>query len=960
MKIYLILFCSMIFAGFSPAALAQEEVKQTKGKETNPPTVSVLLDEQDPVTLLQSVSSVSGEQLLHRPTFQMEGFLDGTLPGLYVDVTQGYPTEKSGLKMRRRNLLVVVDGIPRSEANIPASQIESVSIIKGGLGLASWGMSSGDGVLYIQTKRGNISKLKIDFTAQLANASQIFRPQFLNAYDYASLLNQALINDGDAPLYTQEDLDLYRNGTSPYTHPDVDWYETLFRNHSPIQQYNLNMSGGTSNAKYFIDINVYDQQGFLKQDKSLNSYDTRDNFRKYSLRTNVDIMLTKQTRFQVNLFGQMFRENTPGKAIMGDIYEALHKTPNNAYPVYNPPADLDGDGVLEKTYGGNIVYTNNLMAQSLASGYIIYPKTDFNFDLVLEHRFTNALKGLYLKGLYSYNSSYRETLKRTKGFDIWSYNAPDEASGLPADDPANYSKVVTGAVPSTSTEYSRQNRLQYTEAAAGYEWTAGNSHSDTKFTYWSNEYVVKNDQLPMSKQGVNLHSKYDFDKRYLAEISLSASKLNFLKPGKQWGFFPAAGLGWNIDREDFFTAKRIDALKLRATFGLNGNDGTGPYFRKGTGNMADYYFTYLKKYKEGPKVTLGQSAAGMVTLVEDGLSFVSQWEKSKRFVLAVDMEAFNRSLSATVEYFNNYHYDILQKNTAKNDNGLIGIAASKENIGAYRQQGIEIDLAYAKSFGDFNLQVRAQTTLYYSKTLANGEPRYPEPYMQRVGRQEGAIFGYVADGFFQTPDEITEYLQSYTIDGYIPQPGDLKYKDLNSDFIIDGKDIKEIGTTAPLIECGLYLRAEWKGLALETQWSGLANDNAIILDMPFKLNTANAYGQALEEHLDYWTPENPQAAYPRISAKGNTYNEQNSSFWLKNTSYLRLKNIELSYSLPSRWLSAVRLSGIKLFVNAYNAWTYTPLKYRDPELRKYLTGDSNETGVVPNFKAYNMGLNIQF
>lgn len=914
----------------------------------------LLKEQQNSETLLQSSSTISGKRLLHRPTFQLEQTLDGTLPGLFVDLTQGYPTEKSGLKMRGRNLLIVVDGIPRADSNIPPSQIESVTLIKDAVGLAAWGMSSGDGVLFIKTKRGNISKLQIDFTSQYANAQQIYRPQFLNSYEYATLLNQGRVNDGDLPIYSQGDLDKYKDHLNPYTHPDVDWYSALMRKTAPIQQYNLNMAGGSSSAKYFIDLNVYNQQGFLKQDKSINSYNTSESFKKFSLRTNVDIQLSKSTLLSVNVFGQMFRENTPGKTMMGNIYNALHTTPNNAYAITNPLSDLNGDGVLDKTYAGNSVYTNNLYAQSIESGYIMYPKTDFNFDLVLEHQLTNILKGLYVKGIYSYNSSYREQMNRTKGFEIWEYKPQ---SGLPVDDPHNYTKILSAASPTRSTSYSRQNRMQYVEASLGYNLDKDEHHSNSKLTYWSNEYILKTNELPMIKHGFNFNTDYDFAKRYLAEVNISYMKMNYLSPSKQWGFFPTAGLGWNISKEEFFNIKQINNLKLKTTYGENGNDGTGSFFRSGTGSLSNYYFPYIKLYKDGSAVYLGQTNASLNTLVESGIPYDPEYEKSRRFTLALDASAFNNTLKATIEYFNNFHYDILGVNVSKGYSSLYGIDAQLENIVRYSQQGLELDLEYNKTFGQVNVQTNLQATFYKTKLINNGEPTYPESYMQRVGHPYGQMFGYVANGFFQSQAEIDEYLQSNSLDGYIPKPGDLKYEDLNNDHIIDGLDVKDIGTKGPRIEYGMYLNIEWKGLAFETQWAGLGNVRTFLIDMPFEINSSNSYGQALKEHLDYWREDNPNATYPRISAKGNSYNERSSTFWIKNISFLRLKNVELSYSLPKSWVKAIQLNGVKFFVNAYNALTITPLKNRDPELLYYTT---SSTGIVPNSKAYNVGINVQF
>ena len=449
-------------------------------------TVNVLQGAQDPELTLQSVSTVSGKRLEHRPVFMMESTLDGVLPGLYVDMSQGYPTEQRSLSVRGTTPIILVDGIPRSDVNLPASQIESVSVIKDGLGLSMMGMSSGNGVVYIKTKRGQYSSLKIDFTAQLAFNRQIFRPDFLDSYSWASMLNEALVNDGRQPLYSQTDLELYRTGASPYTHPNVDWQDVLLRNTAPTQQYNLNLSGGGKTARYFIDLNVYDQAGFLNQDNSLNSYQTRENFKKYSLRVNTDISITDHTLLKVGLFGQMFRETTPGKAMMGSIYRDMYTIPNNAFPVFNP------DGTL----GGTPVYADdNLYGQTILSGYNLYPKTDFNLDISLEHHFQGRLKGLYLSGTYSYNSSYRENLERSKTFAVYSYWK----------DPTNpnaeevYQQMASAGAQNNKTSYSRLNRMQYAEFALGYDFHIAKHNFKTKALYAYNDYMVSAKNIPLRK-----------------------------------------------------------------------------------------------------------------------------------------------------------------------------------------------------------------------------------------------------------------------------------------------------------------------------------------------------------------------------------------------------------------------------------------------------------------------------
>ena len=903
----------------------------------------VLLKSQDSITQMQSVSKVNGERLLHYPTFQMENFLNGVLPGLTTGFANGYPTSRSTIGLRGRDALIVVDGIPRSDANIPASQIESISVIKDGLGLVAMGMTSGNGALYIKTKRGQKQAMKIEMTAQLAYQQQMNRADFLGAYDYSKLLNEALRNDGLPLAYSDRDIELFRTGASPYTHPDVDWYDALTRKTAPIQQYNLNIYGGGTVARYFVDLNVYDEQGFLKQDQSANPYNTREHFEKYSLRANTDIDIATNTLLSVNLFGQMFRETTPGNGVIGSIYPALHYTPNNAYPIFNP------DG----TFGGSTAYSNNLYAQSIHSGYYLYPKTDFNIDATLEHKFKDALEGLYLSGTYSYNSSYREQLNRSKAFGVFYYwKDPEETN---PDVPGTYTRLADGGIQKNESSYSRQNRMQYLQLSAGYDFSVQDNNIRTKLSYLYNDYNIQGTNLPMIKNGTNASLEYDYAKRYLAEVSVTGMSLNQLKPGERWGWFPAAGIGWNMAQEDWLKeASNLDLLKLKMTYGITGNDASASYYRSGTGTMTHYYYTYMTYYnKTANGVSLGSSPAGNDIYVEAMLPYSTTWETAKRFTVGLDAEAFNRTLSGSVEFFNSEHSDVIQLGLA-NYNDLLGAPAPYENKGKFRQRGLEFDLNYNNTFDQLEVVANANATMYWTKQLSDAGFFYPESYMNRVGQPMGMMFGYVADGFFQTQSEIDDYLATTKIPDYTPQPGDIRYVDINNDNILDGKDVQAIGTTAPRIEYGAYLGVKWQGLSLTSQWVGVANRDIVLKDMPFGINTKNAYGQALVEHLDRWTPGNPNAKYPRVSATENTYNQRTSTFWLTSGAYLRLANVELAYNLPKRWTSAMKLNNVKLFTNAYNLLTLSGLENRDPELYDLMSG------TIPNVKALNFGVNVQF
>lgn len=936
--------CLLCTANFA-VAQGQAESKKDVPLKQRTETKNVLIGSQDAEVSVQAISTASGDRLQHRPVFMMENTLDGILPGLYISTSQGYPTSQSTFRLRGNTPIILVDGIPRSDANIPVSQIESISVIKDGLGLSMMGTSSGNGVVYIKTKRGQRSSLKIGFTAQLALNQQIFRPEFLNSYQYAGLLNEALVNEGKSPMYSQTDLDLYRTGASPYTHPNVNWQDLLLRKSAPIQQYNLNFSGGGKVARYFIDLNVYNQDGFLKQDNSMNSYNTRENAKKYSLRTNTDINITDHTFFKVNVFGQMYRETTPGKMIQASIYRDMYATPNNAYPVTNPNGTL----------GGSPIYaSNNLYGQSMMSGYYLYPKTDFNIDATLEHHFQGALKGLYASATYSYNSSYRETLNRSKNFEVWSYwKDPTDPSSA-----EEYQQMASSSSQSNATSYDRLNRMQYLEFVLGYDFSLKKHNFRTKAVYSYNDYTPSVKYISLRKNAVGFRAEYDYDRRYLAEFSVTGMNMNTLEPGEQWGVFPSVGAGWNLHREEWFNVSAINFMKLRSSFGINGNDGTGAYYRSSSSNLSDYYYNYLQYYKEGDKIYWGSTPIEQKTLIEANMAHPVQWEKITRWNVGLDIQLFGRSLNATVEYFHNTYRDVLQSPAGKGGNGLLGASMPRLNGGKYRRSGIELDVTYNKKFGDVSLTANANALFYKSKLLANGENAYPESYMQRVGEKYSQIFGYVADGLFQSQQEVDDYLRTTAVEGYQPQPGDIKYRDLNGDHIIDGKDVKAIGTNAPLIEYGIYLGAEWKGLAFSMQWSGLGNSQTAAKTMPFTFNAQGGYGQALVEHLDRWTPENPDARYPRLSAGSNSYNEKASTFWLQNSSYLRLKNVELSYTLPKVWTSRIHLDAVKFFVNGYNLVTICGIKDRDPEILNFLDGTTK--GYVPNSKAYNFGINIQF
>jgi TonB-linked SusC/RagA family outer membrane protein len=935
----LFLICLFVTGIISVKAQAFDEnvISNEAATETEPEkTRDVLFGKQSPDAIIQSISTVDGDRLIHRPVSQMASSLYGTLTGLNVNLVSGNPNELLNYSLLGRFPLILVDGIPRSSVNIPIEQIESVSVIKDALGTAMLGMMGGNGVLSIVTKRGINQKLKVNFTAQFADSKQLFKPKFVQAHEYASLLNEALANDGLPAYYSQGDIDKYRSGTNQSLYPNIDWYDYILKSSAPVQQYNLNFNGGGSTARYYLDMNYYDQGGFLKDDKSINTYETQDSYKKYSLRTKIDVNVTPSTYFEINAYGQMFKENTPG-ATLSTIYSDLAATPAGAYAPLNP------DGSL----GGNSIYKNNLYGDAIYTGYRTYNSSDLSLDLRLTQQLSAILEGTYVSALYTYNSIYRETLNRSKPMIIYDY-------AQNADGSDRYTQLTSTATQANASSYDRQNRMMDFEFDFGYDFTSGKHSSANKIIYTYNNYLVQN-YLPFNNYGFSGRFQYDYDKRYFVELTASYMGMNQYKEGDRWGFFPALGLGWNLLKEDFLKDKNtsLDKLKLRASYGLSGDNLAATFFQVSSGYPYSYY-NYQHYYGSGNAVYFGNAATSASSLTESRLPYLSTWTTAKKLNIGVDAALFNEQLSVTLEYFNNQFTDIPIERQA-NSSSILGHGRSLENIGKQSYSGFEITAGYNGTCGDLKWTLEGNVSLTKSKNIFIDEPDRPYAYMQRTGKPISQFFGYTADGFFQSQQEINDYLSNNKIEGYIPVPGDLRYKDLNNDHIIDDRDVSGIGTTLPLAVYGIYGSVSWKGVGLNMQWAGLANRDVMMIDVPFLTNSQGGYTPPTEnQQTAKWTAGNANAEYPRFSAGTNSYNQSASTFWLKNGSYLRLKHLELFYELPASWIKPVYLSRVKLFVAGYNLLTFSGagLKDRDPELINYAT--------IPNTQSMSFGINVQF
>jgi TonB-linked SusC/RagA family outer membrane protein len=905
-----------------PSVLLQAQtdtsaVKQHLPEDTIPTSYHVLYQFQKRNRITGAVAELPGNDLDKTVSASFAGFMTGRLAGLYTTQGTGEPqNDDVSLFLRGQVPFVLVDGTPQSFNSINPEQIESITVLKDALSTAMLGMRGGNGAVLITTRKGANESQKIAFSARYGIQQPTKLPEFVNAYDYARLYNEALANDGKPAVYSAADLKAYQDGTDPIGHPNVDWQDRLLRKSTPFSRYDLAVSGGNKTARYFVNLDYFSQNGIFKTEDFNNIYNTNAKYDRYILRTNVEMDLNKTITASVNLFGRIQNTNQPG-ATNGTIFTNFKNTPALAYPVRNDDNSL----------GGNSDYTNNIYAQSVLSGYQPIYERDFKADLSLKAKLDAVTKGLWVKVLGALNGYHREQINRSKTFAVYKQT---NTGGTPS-----YGQFGTFGDQSNSIAIAAQNRLFYAEASAGYNTHIGN-HGIEALVVASNDYRMSNSDLAFNYSGVSAKVSYDYKEKYIAEIAAGYNGTERYPKNKRYGLFPALGLGWNISNEQFLKGKAawINSLKLRASYGKSGNANIGYY-------EYNQYFTTGTGYGFGNSVPVSNT-----TLQQDVLANpMITWEKARKFSAGIDGEFFNRKLQFTIDYFNDKYYDLVQQRT--NGSDIFGADYARQNLGENRFSGLEISASWTVKKGSFSWFVAPNFSIIKSKVLYLAEPQYMYAYMARTGKPVGQLYGYVAEGLFSSQADIA----SHAFQGASIQPGDIKYRDLNNDGKIDSYDQTTIGNSKPMLLFGLNTGITVKGFDLTVLVQGVTNRSVMLTGNNVLSFQNNGRGQAYTTALDHWTPDNLNAAYPRLWVGNNYNNTLASTYWVRKGDYLRVKSVELGYSLPQSIIRKAHLTVSRFFVNATNLFTFTGLDNMDPD---------NITYAYPVMKTFNAGLSIKF
>lgn len=912
---------------------AQSDVNLNSTKDS---VYQVLYKKQTDNTLVSSIGYTKGDPLKAVPISSVNNTLAGRIAGLQVKQESGQPGNDYGtFSLRGVTPIVLVDGVPRNPNSVLPDHVESVTVLKDALAAAALGVRGGNGVILITTKKGNkaLDVFNLDASFQTGITNPLKVRSILPADQYAMLYNEALKNDGRSPIFSQAAIDSYKNNSDPTLYPNNDWNSILLNDKAAYKRYSVNIEGASEKLRYFVATDYLTQDGIFKQ-SDINSYSTNADFSRFGFRGNLSFDLDEHLSVALNLYGSSQTRNTPGGNIgisfapntntftltsgsVSSLFSSMLSTPANAYPIYNP------DGSI----GGNSLFANNIWGQLVHSGYSQNNNNDAFADLVVNRKMDDLLEGWWVKARASYSMEIAHSLFRNKNFSSFEMRIDPNSADT------TYARFgpQSGLEQTNSSLVQTRNGSFFMDASTGIRRDFGAHHLDASLAYQFNSARFGS-QIPFIIHNGILSANYDWNNRYLVELVASYSGNNWYKEGHRYNLYPAAGLGWNVHNESFFNTAIINKLKIRTSYGL-------------VGTIDANYFSYLYTYSNyGGAYIIGTGIGGVQGSAESQLPYIRTTQKALKFNVGADLSLLQDRWSINLDYYRNNHFDNLV--VRGNSTGILGMQYPAENLGKTRYSGVEINTGWSDRINNLNYFIGGNIAFQQSEIIENAQLTQPYQWLERRGQPVDQFYGYTAEGF------VTAAGEGAVVDGYLSQPGDIKYKDLNGDGIINYNDVSAIGNNKSKIYFGLNARLQFKGFDLNILFQGTKNREALLTGAGEWEFQSNGIGSAFEQHLDRWTPATATTAtYPRLTAGVNINNHTTSTFWLKPVDYIRLKTAEMGYTFRGSAISKVGLSQIRVFTTAYNLFTFSSVKRIDPESFSY---DS------PLMRMFNAGVSLKF
>lgn len=897
---------------------------------------------------------------IQSPAVSVSNMLGGRVPGIIAVTRSGEPGNNFSEFWIRgistfgasQSALILIDGIEGNLNDLDPADIETFSILKDASATAVYGTRGANGVVVVTTKRGKAGKLKVNFKTNATYSYSPRMPEYADGYDYARLANEARVVRGDDPIYNDTELELFRTGLDPDLYPNVDWRDVILKDHVWNNQHHLSVSGGGQNARYYLSLGILNQEALFKQDRSASKHNVNVNYHKYNFRANIDANLTKTTVLDMNLEAVVKTQNAPGTATNTD---ALWTSQANLPPVVVPVRYSNGQ---LPAYGSNVEDKSPYVRLNYL-GYTTTETYSTKVNVGLKQDLSIITKGLSVRGLFSFKINGQHIVDRHMNPDQY-YADPKDGRNL---DGSLKTRRTVNKEDMQALQISHSNRELYFEAAADYTRLFNVDHRVSGLLHFYRQELKDNqwgggvlNSIPKRYQAISARATYSYKDTYFVEGNLGYTGSENFNKERRYGWFPSVSGGWVPTQYEWYRdlLPFNNFLKFRASWGRVGND------RLKDGDK-DIRFPYL--------TTVGYVSSTWGTGLRENQigSMFLQWETSTKTNFGIDARFFNDKVDLTVDFFRTKTDDIFQKRANIPDESGLSNVLPYVNIGTMKSWGIDGTLAYTHTFNkDMALTVRGNFTHAENKVTYWEQSGVNYPYQAYSGVPMGVQRGLIALGLFADEDDIKSSPRQTFMDNVMP--GDIKYKDVNGDGKIDTDDEVPLNySNVPLIQYGFALDWNYKAFRVSVLFEGVNKVQYFqggIGYHPFANESRGNLLSMVVNQNNRWTPasysgdpstENPNAKFPRLTYGENKNNNRNSTFWLADGSYLRLKNVDISYRFTNDWLKRrVGVESATLSLVGENLCLWDKVKIFDP------TQASKNGAKYPLQRMYTIQLNLTF
>lgn len=884
---------------------------------------------QEKVTITGAVTTVDVKDL-KTPTASISNALAGNIPGIMARQTSGQPGDNVSEFWIRgistfgagSSALVLVDGFERDLNELNIEDIETFSVLKDASATAIYGSRGANGVVLITTKRGKSGKVQINAKVESTYSMRTYTPELVDGYTYAQLMNEARTTRNQTPYYSTDDLRLIKYGLDPDLFPNIDWMNMFLKDGASTFRATLNLNGGGSNARYYISGSYVDEGGIYNTEEALKEYKTNSNYKRWNYRMNVDMDITPSTLIKVGVSGSLGKQNQPGGlydeiwgALLGQNQISIPTKYSNGYIASRGEGQKQSPWVLITQQGYAETWNNKIQS-----------------TLTLEQKLDFVTKGLKFNFRFGFDTNNENYIRRIQTPEGW------EAERLRnSDGDLVFKRTVKEQImkqSSTSEGERKENmetELQYNRNFDNHRLVGVIKYTQDKIVNTSNigDDIIQG--IERRHQVLAGRFTYGWKLRYFLDFNFGYSGSENFAKGHQYGFFPAYSGAWNIAEEPIIKdkVKFLEMLKLRYSYGKVGND----YMKTRFPYLSTFQTVEKYGYSFGDIENNIYSYNGLTysTLAAQNVT----WEIATKHDLGLDFSMWNSKINGAIDYFQEQRDGIYTtRSYIAPSIGIGQSSAPSANVGSVESKGFDGNIALNHKFGDVDFTLRSNVTYSKNKILEYDEEYSHFGYTQQEGYRVDQARGLIALGLFKDFDEIRDSpKQTY---GTV-MPGDIKYKDVNGDGVIDKNDIVPIGaTTKPNLVYGFGASLQWNGFDFNVHFQGAGKSSFFINGYTVYPFSQGDWGNVLTDVVgNYWSlgvNEDPEAKYPRLSYGGNSNNYQASSYWLRDGSYLRLKTLEVGYSIPKKYTTKIYLENVRFFFMGTNLMTFSNFKLWDPEL----------------------------